>query len=156
LHNARNATSVTPDIGERIAGLFNFGNMYTRKKRMDFINITDQVEAEVQMSGIKDGLVLVNPMHITAAVYVNDAESGLIQDFKEWLEKLAPAKPDYHHHQTGEDNGDAHIKRQLMGHQVTMAITDGRLDLGTWEQIYYAEFDGQRKKRVLVKIVGDK
>ena len=107
------------------------------------------------MSKIKEGLVLINPMHITAAVYVNDAESGLIQDFQEWLEKIAPYGLDYKHHQTGEDNADAHLKRTLMGHQVTMAITDNSLDLGPWEQIYYAEFDGKRKKRVIVKIIGE-
>lgn len=127
---------------------------FNTAKRYDFVNITDDVEEEVAKSGVKDGLVLVNPMHITAAVYVNDAESGLLQDFHEWLEKLAPYGLDYKHHRTGEDNADAHLKRQLMGHQVTMAITDGRLDLGTWEQLYYAEFDGQREKRVLVKILG--
>lgn len=127
---------------------------YTTAKRYDFLNITDDVEDVVVKSGVKDGLVLINPMHITAAVYVNDAESGLLQDFHEWLEKLAPYGLDYKHHRTGEDNADAHLKRQLMGHQVTMAITDGKLDLGTWEQIYYAEFDGQRKKRVLIKILG--
>ncbi|MFP4524296.1 MAG: secondary thiamine-phosphate synthase enzyme YjbQ [Candidatus Woesearchaeota archaeon] len=124
-------------------------------KRVEFINITDRVEEAVRKSGVRDGLVLVNPMHITAAVYVNDAESGLIEDFQEWLEKLAPSGRDYHHHRTGEDNGDAHLKRQLMGHQVTMPVTDGKLDFGPWEQLYYAEFDGQRKKRVLVKVVGD-
>lgn len=127
---------------------------FNTKTRVDFLNITGKVQHEIEKSGIKEGLVLINPMHITSAVYVNDAESGLIQDFKEWLEKLAPAKPDYKHHQTGEDNADAHLKRQLMGHQVTMAITDSKLDLGPWEQIYYAEFDGMRKKRVLVKIIG--
>lgn len=124
-------------------------------KRYDFLNITDDVQKAVQESGVKEGLVLVNPMHITAAVYVNDAEDGLLQDFAKWLEELAPAKPDYKHHWTGEDNADAHLKRQLMGHQVTMAITNGSLDLGTWEQIYYAEFDGQRKKRVIIKIIGE-
>jgi len=122
---------------------------------MDFLNITNKIDEAITNSGIKEGLVLVNPMHITAAVYVNDAESGLIEDFKEWLEKLAPAGQDYHHHQTGEDNGDAHLKRTLMGHQVVMAVTDGKLDLGPWEQIYYAEFDGMRKKRVIVKIIGE-
>ena len=124
-------------------------------KRTDFILITDEINKAISESGISDGLVLINPMHITAAVYVNDAESGLIQDFKDWLEKLAPAKPEYHHHMTGEDNADAHLKRQLMGHQVTMAVTNGQLDLGPWEQIYYAEFDGQRPKRVLVKVIGE-
>lgn len=129
--------------------------IFNTKERYDFINITSKVEKVVSDSGVKEGLVLVNPMHITSAVYVNDAESGLIQDYKEWLEKLAPAKPDYHHHKTGEDNADAHLKRTLMGHQVTMAVTDGQLDLGNWEQIYYAEFDGMRKKRVLVKVIGE-
>ncbi len=124
------------------------------EKKQEFINITDQVDAIVQKSGIQEGLALINPMHITAAVYVNDAESGLIQDFHEWLEKLAPFGKDYHHHQTGEDNADAHLKRTLMGHQVTMPVSKGRLELGTWEQIFYAEFDGQRKKRVIVKVVG--
>lgn len=127
---------------------------FNTEKRTDFLNITGDVEEVVEKSGVKDGLVLVNPMHITAAVYVNDAESGLIQDFQEWLEKLAPYGLPYKHHMTGEDNADAHLKRQLMGHQVTMAITDGKLDLGPWEQLYYAEFDGQRKKRVLVKVLG--
>ncbi len=125
------------------------------EKRQEFLNITHKVEEVIKKSGIKEGLVLVNPMHITAAVYVNDAESGLIQDFQEWLEKLAPYGLDYKHHQTGEDNADAHIKRTLMGHQVTMAITNNKLDLGPWEQIYYAEFDGQREKRVLIKIIGE-
>lgn len=129
--------------------------IFKTEKRTDFINITRKVEEAVRKSGVKDGLALINPMHITAAVYVNDAESGLIEDFKEWLEELAPAKQDYKHHMTGEDNADAHLKRTLMGHQVTMAITHGKLDLGPWEQIYYAEFDGQRQKRVLVKIVGE-
>ncbi len=128
---------------------------FTTKKKTDFININDQIEECIKKSGIKEGLVLINPMHITAAVYVNDAESGLIEDFKAWTEKLAPSGLNYKHHYTGEDNADAHLKRQLMGHQVTMAITAGKLDLGPWEQIYYAEFDGMRKKRVLVKIIGE-
>lgn len=128
---------------------------FKTEKRQEFLNITHKVEEVIKKSGIKEGLVLVNPMHITAAVYVNDAESGLIQDFQEWLEKLAPYGLDYKHHQTGEDNADAHIKRTLMGHQVTMAITNNKLDLGPWEQIYYAEFDGQREKRVLIKIIGE-
>lgn len=128
---------------------------FETKNRTEFVNITDKVQAAVKQSGVKEGLVLINPMHITAAVYVNDAESGLIEDFNVWLEDLAPAKPGYKHHQTGEDNADAHLKRTLMGHQVTMAITKGSLDLGPWEQIYYAEFDGQRRKRVLVKIIGE-
>src|SRR3989344_1546428 len=128
---------------------------FNTKKKQEFLNITGQVENAVRKSGIKDGLALINPMHITAAVYVNDAESGLIEDFQAWLEKLAPYGLPYRHHQTGEDNADAHLKRTLMGHQVVMPITNGILDLGPWEQIYYAEFDGQRKKRIIVKIVGD-
>lgn len=128
---------------------------FKTEKRQEFLNITHEIEKVIKNSKIKEGLVLINPMHITAAVYVNDAESGLIQDFQEWLEKLAPYGLDYKHHQTGEDNADAHIKRTLMGHQVTMAITNNALDLGPWEQIYYAEFDGQRKKRVLIKIIGE-
>lgn len=127
---------------------------FNTDEEVDFINITDEVEAIVKKSGVNDGLVLVNPMHITAAVYVNDAESGLIEDFKEWLEKLAPRKLGYKHHLTGEDNADAHLKRTLMGHQVVMPVSGGRLELGPWEQLYYAEFDGRRKKRVIVKVVG--
>ena len=127
---------------------------FNTSQRQEFINITSEVERVVSKSKVNEGLVLVNPMHITSAVYVNDAEYGLIEDFQKWLEELAPAKPDYKHHRTGEDNADAHLKRQLMGHQVTMPITNGKLDLGTWEQIYYAEFDGQRNKRVIVKIIG--
>jgi secondary thiamine-phosphate synthase enzyme len=125
------------------------------KKKTDFINITSKVESIVANSKIQDGLALINPMHITAAVYINDAESGLIEDFQKWLEKLAPSGLDYKHHQTGEDNADAHLKRTLMGHQVVVPITKGRLDFGPWEQIYYAEFDGQRNKRIIVKIVGE-
>jgi secondary thiamine-phosphate synthase enzyme len=125
------------------------------KNKHEFINITEKVNAAVHKSGIKEGLVLVNPMHITAAVYVNDAESGLIHDFEVMLNKLAPMESEYKHNLTGEDNAYAHLWRTLMGHQVTMAITNGALDLGPWEQIYYAEFDGQRSKRVLIKIVGD-
>ena len=123
--------------------------------------ITSEVEAIVRASGIKDGLVLVNPMHITASIYVNDLEYGLHADIMDWLEKVAPfygvegrKGPEYRHHRTGEDNGDAHLKRQLLGQQVTMSVTGGRLQLGTWEQIHYAEFDGQRSKRILVKVVG--
>ena len=126
------------------------------KKKREYINITPQVEEIVRKSGVTEGLVLVNPMHITASCYINDDESGLIQDFDEFLERLAPydAKK-YRHHQTGEDNGDAHLKRQLFGREVVVAITGGKLDFGTWEQIFYAEFDGMRKKRVLVKIIGE-
>ena len=126
-------------------------------KRRDFINITRQVEECVQNSGIKEGLCLVNAMHITAAVYINDDESGLLNDYEEWLEGLAPHEPisRYRHNRTGEDNGDAHLKRQIMGREVVVAITNGRLDFGPWEQIFYAEFDGRRRKRVLVKIIGE-
>ncbi len=126
-------------------------------RRRDYINITDKVEALVGQSGIANGLCLVNAMHITASVYINDAEDGLIQDYDEWLEGLAPHAPTsrYRHNLTGEDNADAHLKRQVMGREVVIAITDGQLDLGPWEQVYYAEFDGRRRKRVLVKIIGE-
>ena len=118
------------------------------------VHITDQVEQIVRRSGVRDGLCFVSPMHITAAVYVNDLESGLIEDIGKWLEELAPSRPDYKHHQTGEDNADAHLKRTIMGHQVVLPITAGKLDLGPWEQVFYAEFDGQRRKRVVVKVMG--
>ena len=121
------------------------------------LNITETVEGLVRKSSIKEGLCLVNAMHITASVYINDAEDGLLQDYDDWLEKLAPHEPisQYRHNRTGEDNADAHMKRQLMGREVVIAITRGKLDLGPWEQIFYAEFDGRRKKRVLVKIIGE-
>jgi secondary thiamine-phosphate synthase enzyme len=129
--------------------------MNTKKKR-EYINITPEVEAVVKKSGVKEGLVLVNAMHITASCYINDDESGLIQDFDQFLERIAPYDlKGYQHHQTGEDNGDAHLKRQLFGREVVVAITEGKLDFGPWEQIFYAEFDGQRKKRVLVKVIGE-
>jgi secondary thiamine-phosphate synthase enzyme len=125
-------------------------------ERRGYVNITQQVEEFVRESGIANGLCLVNPMHITAAVYVNDDESGLIRDFDDWLERLAPHQPvSQYRHNNGEDNADAHLKRQLMAHQVVLAITDGHLDLGTWEQVFYAEFDGRRPKRVLLKAIGD-
>jgi len=125
--------------------------------RRDFINITPQVEECVQESGVKEGLCLVNAMHITASVYINDNESGLLKDYDEWLEGLAPHEPisRYRHNRTGEDNGDAHLKRQIMGREVVVAVTDGQLDFGPWEQIFYGEFDGRRRKRVLVKIIGE-
>ncbi|MBN1345863.1 MAG: YjbQ family protein [Phycisphaerae bacterium] len=125
--------------------------------RRDYINITPKVEEALGKSGVREGLCLVNAMHITASVYINDDERGLIQDYDEWLEQLAPHEPisRYRHNRTGEDNGDAHLKRQVMGRQVVVAITDGRLDFGPWEQIFYAEFDGRRRKRVLVKIIGE-
>ena len=126
------------------------------KNRCDYINITPEVEMAVQKSGIKEGLVLVNPMHITASCYINDAELGLIQDFHNFLERLAPYNlKKYHHHRTGEDNGDAHLKRQIFGREVVVAITDGKLDFGTWEQIFYAEFDGRRDKKILIKVIGE-
>jgi secondary thiamine-phosphate synthase enzyme len=128
---------------------------FSTKKHREFVNITEEVERRVTESGIREGLVLVSAMHITAAVYVNDAEDGLIQDIEEWLERLAPFKPDYRHHRTGETNGDAHLKSLLMHHQVIVPITAGRLDLGPWQQIYYAEFDGQRRKRVVIKVLGE-
>ncbi|MGE0815656.1 MAG: secondary thiamine-phosphate synthase enzyme YjbQ [Vicinamibacterales bacterium] len=124
--------------------------------RQEFVRITDQVRAIVERSGIRDGMVLVSAMHITAGVYVNDWEDGLIHDFQQWLEQLAPAGLPYRHHQTGEDNADAHLKRTIMGHQVILPITDGDLDLGPWEQVFYAEFDGQRRKRVVVKVMGER
>jgi secondary thiamine-phosphate synthase enzyme len=126
----------------------------TRKHR-EYINITDKVERVVADSGIQDGMVLVSAMHITAAVYVNDAESGLIADIDEWLEGLAPYRDDYRHHRTGETNGDSHLKNLLIHHEVIVPITEGRLDLGPWQQIYYAEFDGQRRKRLIIKAMGE-
>ena len=125
--------------------------------RRGFVNITSQVEAALRESGIKEGLCLVNPMHITASVFINDDESGLHHDYEAWLEKVAPHEPvsQYLHNDTGEDNADAHIKRQVMGREVVVAITEGKLDFGTWEQIFYGEFDGRRRKRVLVKIIGE-
>jgi secondary thiamine-phosphate synthase enzyme len=126
----------------------------TAKKR-EYINITDKVEQVLQRSGIIDGMVLVSAMHITAAVYVNDAESGLIQDIDEWLEEIAPFNMNYRHHRTGETNGDAHLKSLLMHHEVIVPVTDGKLDFGPWQQIYYAEFDGKRRKRVIIKVMGE-
>ena len=123
-------------------------------ERRELIRITEQVQAAVDAAGMEEGMVLVSAMHITAGVYVNDWESGLIADIEEWLETLAPARPDYRHHQTGEDNADAHLKRTIVGHQVMLPITAGALDLGPWEQVFYAEFDGQRRKRVVVKVMG--
>ncbi len=127
---------------------------HTRELR-EYINITEQVRDVVNRSGITEGFVLVSAMHITAGVYVNDAEPGLIADIEEWLEKLAPFRPDYKHHATGEANGDAHLKSLLIHHEVIVPITQGKLDFGPWQQIHYAEFDGQRRKRVLVKAVGE-
>jgi len=129
---------------------------FNTKNRQEFINITPQVEAAVKKSGVKDGLCLVNAMHITSSCFINDDESGLHSDFGAWLEKLAPyGKDKYQHNLSGEDNADAHLKRTVMGREVVVAITDGKLDFGPWEQIFYGEFDGQRKKRVLIKILGE-
>ncbi len=129
---------------------------FNTKKRQEFLNITTQVEEAVKQSAVKEGLCLVNAMHITSSVFINDDESGLHGDFSEWLEKLAPyGKDRYRHNLSGEDNADAHLKRTIMGREVVVAITNGQLDFGRWEQIFYGEFDGQRKKRVLIKIIGD-
>jgi secondary thiamine-phosphate synthase enzyme len=129
---------------------------FNTSHRREYINITPDVEKEVRESGIKEGLVLVNAMHITASVFINDDESGLHQDFENWLEGLAPEKPyDQYNHNTAEDNADAHLKRSVMGREVVVAITDGKLDFGPWEQIFYGEFDGKRRKRVLVKVIGE-
>ena len=125
-------------------------------KRREYINITPQVEEIIRKSGVKEGFVLVNAMHITASCYINDDEPGLIQDFDDFLERVAPYDvKKYRHHQTGEDNGDAHLKRQLFGREVVVAVTEGKLDFGPWEQIFYGEFDGRRKKRILVKVIGE-
>ncbi|HPB68066.1 MAG TPA: secondary thiamine-phosphate synthase enzyme YjbQ [Candidatus Omnitrophota bacterium] len=125
--------------------------------RRAYLNITDKVQLAVDKSGIKEGLCLVNAMHITASVYMNDDEPGLLQDYDEWLERLAPHEPvsHYRHNRTGEDNGDAHLKRQVMGREVVVAVTQGKLDFGPWEQIFYGEFDGHRRKRVLIKVIGE-
>ena len=130
---------------------------FNTSTRVALINITRQVEECLRESGVQEGLVLVNAMHITASVFINDDESGLHHDYKQWLEKLAPHEPisQYQHNRTGEDNGDAHLKRQVMGREVIVAITNGRLDFGPWEQIFYGEFDGRRRKRVLIKIIGE-
>jgi secondary thiamine-phosphate synthase enzyme len=127
---------------------------FNTKKRHEYIRITDDIAAIVAASGVREGTVLVSAMHITAGVFVNDWEDGLLHDFDVWLETLAPAGLNYQHHRTGEDNADAHLKRTIMGHQVVLPITNGALDLGPWEQLFYAEFDGQRRKRVVVKVMG--
>ncbi len=128
---------------------------FNTKKKREYINITRDVERVLEKSGVREGFILVSAMHITAAVYINDAESGLIQDIDEWLQRLAPEGPDYRHHRTGEVNGDAHLKNLLIGHQVLIPVTDGRLDFGPWQQVYYAEFDGRRSKRLLIKVIGE-
>ena len=128
---------------------------FNTSRKRDFVNITKNVEEVVRKSGIQEGYVLVSAMHITAGVYVNDAESGLIADIEEWLEQIAPFRPDYRHHRTGETNGDAHLKSLLVHHEVIVPITKGELDLGPWQQVYYAEFDGQRRKRLVIKAIGE-
>ncbi|HEY6197170.1 MAG TPA: secondary thiamine-phosphate synthase enzyme YjbQ [Candidatus Binatia bacterium] len=127
---------------------------FNTKREREFVNITDKAAEILEKSGVREGMMLVSAMHITAGVYVNDAEDGLIEDIQEWLERLAP-RGDYRHHRTGETNGDAHLKNLLIGHQVILPITAGRLDLGPWQQLYYAEFDGRRRKRVIVKVIGE-
>lgn len=139
-------------------GLMRFHTEYltfNTKQLREFINITPQVESALRNSGIQEGMILVSAMHITAGVWVNDAEDGLLADIDEWLEKLAPFRKDYRHHRTGETNGDAHLKSLLVHHQVIVPVTKGRLDLGPWQQIYYAEFDGRRPKRVIIKVMGE-
>ena len=128
---------------------------FDTKNKREFIRITDLVEEQLAESKIKEGFCLVSAMHITAAVYVNDAESGLIADIEEWLQRLAPEGPDYRHHRTGETNGDAHLKNLLIGKDVVLPVTKGKLDLGPWQQVYYAEFDGRRRKRMIIKIIGE-
>jgi secondary thiamine-phosphate synthase enzyme len=128
---------------------------FNTKKHRELVLVTGNVEKELIKSGIKEGLCLVSAMHITAGVFINDNESGLHQDIEGWLQKLAPEGPNYHHHHTGESNGDAHLKNLLVGHEVTVPVTAGRLDLGPWQEIFYAEFDGLRKKRVIIKIIGE-
>lgn len=128
---------------------------FNTENKREYINITRQVEDALKKCDIKEGMILVSAMHITAGIYVNDAESGLIQDIDEWVEKIAPYNSNYRHHKTGEDNGDAHLKSLLIHHQVIIPVTNGRLDLGPWQEIYYAEFDGQRRKRVIIKVMGE-
>jgi secondary thiamine-phosphate synthase enzyme len=143
--------------GERFMNSYRKELWFNIPSRRGFVNITREVETALQESGIKEGLVLVNAMHISASVFINDDESGLHQDYEKWLEKLAPHEPvsQYRHNDTGEDNADAHMKRQVMGREVVVAVTNGQLDFGPWEQIFYGEFDGRRRKRVLIKIIGE-
>ncbi|HUQ91482.1 MAG TPA: secondary thiamine-phosphate synthase enzyme YjbQ [Bryobacteraceae bacterium] len=128
---------------------------FRTEKHREYINITGKVEAAMRKSGIQEGMILVSAMHITAGVWVNDAEDGLLADIDEWLEKLAPYRADYRHHRTGEDNGDSHLKNLLIHHQVIVPVTGGKLDLGPWQQVYYAEFDGQRPKKLILKVMGE-
>jgi len=129
--------------------------VFNTPKKRQYINITDQVEEAVRKSGVQEGMALVSAMHITAGVWINDAEDGLLADIDEWAEKLAPFRKDYRHHRTGETNADAHLKKLLVGDQVVLPITGGKLDLGPWQQVYYAEFDGMRRKRVVIKVIGE-
>jgi secondary thiamine-phosphate synthase enzyme len=129
--------------------------IFRTKKHREYINITPQVESALRQSGIAEGMILISAMHITAGVYVNDAEEGLIGDIDEWLEKLAPFREEYRHHRTGESNGDSHLKSLLVHHEVIVPVTNGKLDFGPWQQVYYAEFDGQRSKRVIIKVMGE-
>ncbi len=128
---------------------------FNTKKRREFINITRDIDKALQKSGIKEGMILVSAMHITSGVFVNDAEPGLHRDIEEWLLKLIPEGHDYYHHRTGEVNGDAHLRNLLIGHQITIPVTDGKLDLGPWQKVFYAEFDGQRSKRLVIKVMGE-
>ncbi len=128
---------------------------FNTRQHREYINITREVEKALDKSGIKEGMILVSAAHITAGVYINDAEDGIIQDIDAMLERLAPFKPDYKHHKTGEDNGDSHLKNILVGHQVIIPVTEGKLDLGPWQQVYYAEFDGQRRKKLIIKVMGE-
>ena len=128
---------------------------FNTEKKREYVNITGEVARVVEGSGVREGMALVSAMHITAGVYVNDAESGIIRDLDEWAERLAPFRKDYYHHRTGESNGDAHLKSILVHHEVVLPVTDGKLDLGPWQQVYYAEFDGRRRKRVVIKVMGD-
>ncbi|MBM3754912.1 MAG: YjbQ family protein [Acidobacteria bacterium] len=129
--------------------------LFETARMREFVNITDRVESALAKSGVREGMILISAMHITAGVWVNDAEDGLLADIGEWLEHLAPFKKDYRHHRTGETNGDAHLKSLLVHHQVIVPVTNGKLDLGPWQQVYYAEFDGRRKKRVIIKVMGE-
>jgi secondary thiamine-phosphate synthase enzyme len=128
---------------------------FNTSRKREYVNITARVEEALAKSGIREGLALVSAMHITAGVYVNDAEDGIIEDIDNWADQLAPEGPHYRHHETGETNGDAHLKNLLLGHEVVLPVTDGKLDLGPWQQVYYAEFDGKRRKRVIIKIIGE-
>ena len=134
---------------------FTYYHWFNTQKKREYVRITDLVAEQLAQSDIQEGLCLVSAMHITSGVYVNDAESGLISDIDDWLQKLAPEGPDYRHHRTGEVNGDAHLKNLLIGHEVILPVTNGKLDLGPWQEIYYAEFDGQRRKRLIIKIIGE-